>query len=275
MKARSLGAPAAIALAAALGCAGGPESPPVARQAVELPDSVEYVARGNEPFWAVFVSRDGVTWREPDRPEGLRGPLQAASREGSRLVFRAVIGDSVGAPLELTLEETPCQDGMSGKAYDFSAVARFGGRELTGCAERRRIAASGVDPRAVAHLGQWEVVAHWMPGARTMSDAEADAWRGRVVRYEVDVAQFGADSCQDPQYRFSVVAVDSLLAAAYHVTPAALGWKGGPGVTLTMIRVHCGDAPWASPGGTLLQLSDGRTFTVWDGTFFELHRREG
>jgi uncharacterized membrane protein len=275
MIARSHLARAAVALAAVLGCSPGSGSPPVAQQPVELPDSVEYVARGNEPFWAVSVSRDEVTWREPDRPEGLRGPLQATSRDGSRLVFRAVVGDSMGAPLELTLEETPCQDGMSGKVFDYSAVARFGGRELTGCAERRRIAMPGVDPQAVAQLGQWVVVAHRMSGVSAMSAAEADAWQGRVVRYEVDVAQFGADSCQEPQYRFRVVGVDSLLAATYHVTPAALGWTGGTGATLTLIQVHCGSAPWASPGGTLLQLADGRTFTVWDGTFFELHRREG
>ena len=161
----------------------------------------------------------------------------------------------------------------SGNEYAYTAVARVGSRELHGCAEQRRVVVVGVDPQAVAQLGDWEVVDHRMPGVTAMSAAEAATWHGRVLRYEVGLARAGADSCRDPLYRTRVVGMDSLLSVSYHITPSALGLAGGSGATLTLIEVYCGASPRAAPGGTLLQLPDGRTFTVWDGTFFELRRR--
>ncbi|HEX5634403.1 MAG TPA: hypothetical protein VFX50_14280 [Gemmatimonadales bacterium] len=101
------------------------------------PDTAEYLARGNEPFWAVTVTHAGIVFLEPDRPDGVHGPYAPPTRRGVRLVYQTVLHDTVATPLELTLEAKPCSDGMSDQAYVYAAVARIGDRVLHGCAERR------------------------------------------------------------------------------------------------------------------------------------------
>jgi uncharacterized membrane protein len=102
-------------------------------------DVIEYIARGNEPFWAVNVTREGIVFLEPERIDGVRGPYAAPTRQGTTLVFRTVLRDSIDIPLELTLEERTCSDGMSDHTYTHAATARVGDRMFRGCAERRSV----------------------------------------------------------------------------------------------------------------------------------------
>lgn len=108
------------------------QAPPVASA-----DTLEFIARGNEPFWAITVTREGLRFQEPDRPEGVVGDYVSPVREGARRVWRTTLRDSVRVPLELAIEEKPCSDGMSDRTYAFAAVAKIGGRVFQGCAERR------------------------------------------------------------------------------------------------------------------------------------------
>jgi uncharacterized membrane protein len=99
-------------------------------------DTLKYVARGNEPFWAVEVTPQEIVFKEPENIEGVRGPYAPPTRDGTRLTFRTVLRDSSATTLELTIEERSCSDGMSDREYAYAANARIGDRILNGCAER-------------------------------------------------------------------------------------------------------------------------------------------
>lgn len=133
---------ALVALVVGPSCARKEGATPAERPATVPPDTVEYIARGNEPFWAVSVTRAGIVFSEPDRPDGVRGAYVPPIRRAADMVFRTVLGDSAATPLELTLEEKPCSDGMSDRKYSYAAVARLGDRVLHGCAERLVAAAT-------------------------------------------------------------------------------------------------------------------------------------
>lgn len=133
---------ALVALLVGSGCAKDEGGTPAGRPAAIPPDTAEYIARGNEPFWAVSVTRAGIVFSEPDRPDGVRGAYVTPTRRAADMVFRTVLGDSAATPLELTIEEKRCSDGMSDREYSYAAVARVGDRVLRGCAERRVTAAT-------------------------------------------------------------------------------------------------------------------------------------
>jgi len=105
--------------------------------ATEAPDTLEYVARGNEPFWAVKVTAREIVFQEPENIEGTRGDYAAPTRDGTRRIFRTTLRDSAGTPLELTLDDRPCQDSMSGFSFPYTATVRIGDRVMHGCGESR------------------------------------------------------------------------------------------------------------------------------------------
>jgi uncharacterized membrane protein len=81
---------------------------------------------GNEPFWALKIRPDGLTFSAPDQADvAVANPRPAVS--GTTAVW------SAGA-LTATLKAEVCQDGMSGLNYPFKAVVEMGGKTLTGCA---------------------------------------------------------------------------------------------------------------------------------------------
>jgi len=129
--------PVLLAVLLLAGCARERQSERAEPPSSARPDTVEYLAHGNEPFWAVRVTRTGIQFLEPDNQDGVAGAYASPTREGTVLVFRTVLRDSAGTPLELTLEEGRCSDGMSDRVYDYAAMARLGERVLRGCAEVR------------------------------------------------------------------------------------------------------------------------------------------
>lgn len=88
-------------------------------------------ALGNEPFWAVTISPEGIVYSGVDRPEQTAdnpGPLL----QGTTARYDATTG--TGKPLSVALIATTCSDGMSDRTYPLTAVVKIDGETLTGCA---------------------------------------------------------------------------------------------------------------------------------------------
>jgi uncharacterized membrane protein len=83
-------------------------------------------ALGTEPFWALKIRPEGLSFSEPgqaDRNEKNPGPKV----EGDHAVWS-------GERIEATLTSGVCRDGMSDRAYPLVAVVKTGGKTLNGCA---------------------------------------------------------------------------------------------------------------------------------------------
>jgi uncharacterized membrane protein len=125
---------AATALLAACGKSQDsiPASPPPPADAPVAADfSRPLNALGDEPFWALKIRPDGLTFsaggaKDVVAPNG--GPKAASDQA----VWSAV--DSAGRPLTATLKAAVCQDPTTGLSYPFTATVETGGRTLHGCA---------------------------------------------------------------------------------------------------------------------------------------------
>jgi len=86
---------------------------------------------GTEPFWAVEITRQGLTYSGVDLPE------QKAANPGPALqgtVATWTTKTEAGADLAVTLTATDCSDGMSDRTYPLTAKVEIGDETLTGCA---------------------------------------------------------------------------------------------------------------------------------------------
>lgn len=88
-------------------------------------------ARGNEPFWALQVTNDGMIWKQPKAPQEIKlGELQSQDAEGT-VSYRAT---ATGHKVELLIDSQACRDSMSGEYFAFAARATLDGKEFKGCA---------------------------------------------------------------------------------------------------------------------------------------------
>ncbi len=104
-----------------------PQTPLPPADAVDFTREVNLL--GNEPFWALKVRKDKLTFSAPDRAD-LEAPNAGPMVTGSQAVWTA---DASGVPLKATLTAAVCQDGMSGLFYPFKAVVEVEGMMLEGC----------------------------------------------------------------------------------------------------------------------------------------------
>lgn len=86
---------------------------------------------GTEPFWAVEITPQVLTYSGVDRPE------QTAANPG--LMLQGTLASwttttEAGAGLKVTLTATDCSDGMSDRTYPLAAQVEIGDETLTGCA---------------------------------------------------------------------------------------------------------------------------------------------
>lgn len=107
------------------------------------PGLLPLAARGNEPFWSVRLSRDGL---QLTLPEG-KGttevhPYSEPETDGDTLIFTT-------DGFELRLTEGLCRDTMTGMPYPYGATLRRGGADWPGCAG---------DPASLLQ-GDWRAVA--------------------------------------------------------------------------------------------------------------------
>lgn len=107
---------------------------PESRGCTGMPDGYVFHAFGEEPFWALTIRADGMSFQEPDRQEPLRFPAAMAERSGGVVRYESVslTPDSTSVIVELRHEM--CSDSMSGEVTNHVAVVRLGSRELHGCA---------------------------------------------------------------------------------------------------------------------------------------------
>ena len=94
----------------------------------------EFVASGNEPFWAVEIREDGITFRSPEEPNGRTYPYAFTRTETGSVVYATKIEKPAVSTLEVSLEPVRCSDSMSGELRSFKAHVVLDGKKLEGCA---------------------------------------------------------------------------------------------------------------------------------------------
>lgn len=100
-------------------------------------------ARGNEPFWSVNVSREGLFLAQPEGKGTVEShPFTEPDADGDGLIFQT---DSFA----LRITEDLCRDSMTGMPYPFQATLRRADGDWPGCAG---------DPASLL-LGEWHVAA--------------------------------------------------------------------------------------------------------------------
>jgi len=88
-------------------------------------------AVGTEPFWAVEITPQAITYTAPDNP-GLTATNPGPTIQGTTAVYAAAGAD--GTALVVTLIATECSDGMSERVYPLIARVEVGSQTLNGCA---------------------------------------------------------------------------------------------------------------------------------------------
>jgi len=104
----------------------------------------EFRAVGNEPGWMLSIT-DSLTvlqWDYGERKASAATPPAQSIPNGRRY---AVAGDSA---FTVTVRDTLCADGMSGRQFPSRVQVSIGSRTLDGC---------GGDPAALLQGGEWEV----------------------------------------------------------------------------------------------------------------------
>jgi uncharacterized membrane protein len=220
-------------------------------------------AIGNEPFWALLIDSKGLHFTTPDDMKGIHFPPLTPTARGDTLNWA---GETERAAVIVRIWPGNCSDGMSDRIWPYAAWVHIDGMTYRGCAEGLRDTLSAPDP-----IGEWEVVAHRIPGISAMTDKEAASWHGRTVRLGKEEASSNTEPCRPPVYHYRMVPGDSLFAA-FHTSVGALQLEGTAPRRLGLTEVFCGSAPWSAMGSTLIWIAENRPLTVWDGVFFELRR---
>ncbi len=117
-------------------------------------------ALGTEPFWAVEITPDTLTYSGVDRPER-RASHTGPTVQGTTAVYTGAVGDDA---LVVTLMATECSDGMSDRTYPLAARVEVGGETLIGCAASLADLASGEVQGPTTPIAAPEVAPPPIPG---------------------------------------------------------------------------------------------------------------
>ncbi|MFK4871956.1 COG3650 family protein [Novosphingobium sp. ZW T3_23] len=85
---------------------------------------------GTEPFWNGEVAEGRMTYTTPDEPQVKAFPVDRFAGRGG-LSFS---GEPQGVPWVLAIAPGDCSDGMSDRAYPFTALLKIGEETRQGCA---------------------------------------------------------------------------------------------------------------------------------------------
>lgn len=94
---------------------------------------------GTEPFWGGSVANGRLTYSTPENQAGETITVKRFAGN-SGLGFS---GTRQGQPLDLTVTEGSCSDGMSDRTYPYTATLRLGAEQRNGCAWTDRHKFSG------------------------------------------------------------------------------------------------------------------------------------
>ncbi|MET1163031.1 MAG: hypothetical protein ABWY48_10885, partial [Pseudoxanthomonas sp.] len=92
-------------------------------------EEVQFVARGNEPFWSLQVTPHVWQLQRPDQP------LLSATAVPTK-VGAAYVWNSISPPAKVEITQGYCADGMADAVSAWQASIDLGDRRLTGCAYR-------------------------------------------------------------------------------------------------------------------------------------------
>ena len=99
---------------------------------------VDFVAAGNEPFWSLEMSSQGMRFRTATASDSLRLPLPAPSQAQDAPVLR-YRATAAADELEVTIAQRPCANDMSGEVLPYTVrvrtrtAVRPAVREFAGC----------------------------------------------------------------------------------------------------------------------------------------------
>ena len=94
----------------------------------------ELRAWGDEPFWRVDVSRNGIIWSSYSAPSSVAFPYGPPRRDGATIRYAAVRDGAERHELELLMKPGRCTDPRTGAVTWLTVEARLDGRALRGCA---------------------------------------------------------------------------------------------------------------------------------------------
>ena len=93
----------------------------------------EFVANGNEPFWAIEIRENDIVYRSPELPKGRTYPYAFTRTATGSVVYATKTDGPVVSTLEIAFEPARCVDSMSGELRSFKAHVTLDGLELSGC----------------------------------------------------------------------------------------------------------------------------------------------
>ena len=100
------------------------------------PETLPLRAFGNEPFWNVTLSADGIVYGrmgEADVSFPYESPRHVGDASATR-VFGPLRDDSGQHEIEMRISSEDCQDTMADVVHPMRATVFMDGEELTGCA---------------------------------------------------------------------------------------------------------------------------------------------
>ena len=105
-------------------------NPGAAQTAEGLRRSVIYRARGNEPSWLLEISRDRIELATDLGTRRVEFPYREPTVAGTRTTYRAFVGTQ---ELVAVIDTLPCNDTLSGEAYDATVTVTFENKTYYGC----------------------------------------------------------------------------------------------------------------------------------------------
>jgi putative lipoprotein len=97
-------------------------------------EGIAFRAYGNEPFWDVEISENGIVFSQLGQPRTAFPYTLPDLSETSR-VYRSITKEPPQHRIEISLREKRCIDSMSGEHFSFAAQVKLDGRRYVGCAK--------------------------------------------------------------------------------------------------------------------------------------------
>jgi uncharacterized membrane protein/heat shock protein HslJ len=112
---------------------------------------VAFRGSGNEPFWDVDISENGIIFTQFGQPK-IVFPCAPPDISDTRRVYLSSTKKRPQHRIEIALDEKRCIDSMSGEYFSFAAQVSLDGRKYMGCA---REGWSGLSGTVISLLGRY------------------------------------------------------------------------------------------------------------------------